>query len=329
MATISGTPTNIANSGNYTAGSGSNRVVVFGVCFSDNAAGTTVTGVTFGGIACHRIGGAEADPGSVNRAYVDLWYMNEADSIPAGAQAVTASYSAGILSTRILCFTVQGANQTDFSVTDSDITTSGTSLSLSLTSLDSSFAVAVANLLHNASNTDVTWTWTGSTENADGTSGAPNQRFSSSHRDVTTGTTESIGASWSVAVAAASFAVLIKDVSSSSSATVTPAQATLTVSGKTPTTSAFQNVRIREILVNGSGQAIGNATDITLLVWYAARCGGAPDVSLNGLTTDSEGSTSWSIPSGTLGYQDPIFYVAQNAVSLSHYTAARLIPSYE
>jgi hypothetical protein len=119
------------------------------------------------------------------------------------------------------------------------------------------------------------------------------------------------------------------DIAGGTTATVTPAPAALSLQGRAPTTSAFQNVRIREVLTNGSGQVVSNATDITLLVWYAARCGGAPDISLNGMTTDSNGTISWSIPTGGLGYQSPIFYVAQNAVSLSHYTAARLIPNYE
>mgnify|MGYP001591711135 CR=1 FL=1 len=110
---------------------------------------------------------------------------------------------------------------------------------------------------------------------------------------------------------------------------LTPAQAALTLNGRGVTTSAFQNVRIRELLVNGSGQAIASATDITLLVWYAGRCGGAPDVSLNSMTTDADGTTSWSIATGTLAFNQAIFYVAQNSVSLSHYAAARMTPSYE
>jgi hypothetical protein len=119
------------------------------------------------------------------------------------------------------------------------------------------------------------------------------------------------------------------EYSTGGSATVTPAQAALTLNGRTPTTSFFQFVRIREVLVNGSGQAVGSATSIGLRVWYSSICAGAPDVSLNGMTTDADGSTSWSIPTGTLGYNDPIFFVAQNSLSYSHYTCGRLVPSYE
>lgn len=112
-------------------------------------------------------------------------------------------------------------------------------------------------------------------------------------------------------------------------ATVTPAPALVTVSGRAPATSAFQNVRIREVLVNESGQVVGGAANITLLVWYSGRFGGAPDVSLNGMTSDTNGTTSWSIATGTLAYNDPIAYVAQDSVSFSNYTCARMIPSYE
>lgn len=121
----------------------------------------------------------------------------------------------------------------------------------------------------------------------------------------------------------------VKAASGGSSTTVAPAQATLTLNGKTPSTSAFQNVRIRQVLVNEGGQAVANAANITLLVWYSGRFGGAPDVSLNGMTSDANGTISWSIPTGTLGYQQPIAYVAQDSVSFSNYTCARLTPSYE
>jgi hypothetical protein len=117
--------------------------------------------------------------------------------------------------------------------------------------------------------------------------------------------------------------------SGGSSTTAQPDKATLTLSGRTPTTSSFTNVRIREVLINGSGQAVSNATDITLCVWYAGRIGGAPDVSINGQTTDPNGTTSWSIATGSLAFNQTIFYVAQNSLSYSHYAAGRIVPSYE
>lgn len=132
------------------------------------------------------------------------------------------------------------------------------------------------------------------------------------------------GDSNSIAVAAS-----FKASASGSSTTVTPAQAALALNGRTPATSAFTNVRIREVLVNASGQAVGSASDIGLRVWYSGICAGPPDVSLNGLTTDANGTTSWSIATGTLGVNQPIFFVAQNSVSYSHYCCGRIVPSYE
>lgn len=124
-------------------------------------------------------------------------------------------------------------------------------------------------------------------------------------------------------------AIAIKAATGGSSTTVTPATALVTVSGRIPTTSAFQNVRIREVLVNESGQAVGGAANIHLAVWYGGVLNGAPDISLNGLTTDAAGTTSWSIATGSLAYNQPIFYVAQDSLSYSKYTCARMIPSYE
>ena len=114
-----------------------------------------------------------------------------------------------------------------------------------------------------------------------------------------------------------------------SSTTVTPTTGSVVVQGRAPTTSAFTNVRIRDVLVNESGQPVGGAANITLLVWYSGRFGGAPDVSLNGFTTDAAGTASWSIPTGSLAYNQPIAYVAQDSLSFSNYTCARMIPAYE
>lgn len=114
------------------------------------------------------------------------------------------------------------------------------------------------------------------------------------------------------------------------SATLTPAQAALTLNGRTPTTSAFQNVRIREVLVNASGQPQGNLTGISLLVWYRKSPWNAPDLSYSDMTTDANGTASWSILTGTLAYGDPVFYVAGHSTpSFSAWTCAQVIPSYE
>jgi hypothetical protein len=122
----------------------------------------------------------------------------------------------------------------------------------------------------------------------------------------------------------------IKPAGGSSSTTVTPGVGAATLNGRNPTTSAFSNVRIREVLVNASGQPVGSVSNISLLVWYAGRAVGAPDVSLNSMTTDADGTTSWSIASGTLAFNQAVFYVAMSSdTSVSAQTCARVVPSYE
>lgn len=117
--------------------------------------------------------------------------------------------------------------------------------------------------------------------------------------------------------------------SGASTVTKTPATGNLSLAGRAVLTNAFSAVRIREVLINESGQPIVSATNIHLAVWYGGACRGAPDVSLNAQTTDANGTTSWSISTGTLNNGTAIFYVAQDSLSFSNYTAARMIPSYE
>lgn len=119
------------------------------------------------------------------------------------------------------------------------------------------------------------------------------------------------------------------DETEATEVTKTPAQAVLDLSGRAPSTSAFTNVRIRDVLINESGQPVASASSIRLMVWYNGECIGAPDVSVNGMTTDANGTASWSISTGSLVNGQSIFYVAQNSISFSTYTCARMIPSYE
>lgn len=116
----------------------------------------------------------------------------------------------------------------------------------------------------------------------------------------------------------------------SSAATATPGVGAVTLNGRLPTTSNFSNVRIRDVLVSESGQLVANLSGADLLVWYAGYPIGAPDVSLANMTSDSEGTISWSIPTGTLAFNQAIFYVATSGdTSPSAYTCARVTPSYE
>jgi hypothetical protein len=133
-----------------------------------------------------------------------------------------------------------------------------------------------------------------------------------------------LGTSDDYVVAAAAF-----KLAGGSSTTVTPGVGSATINGRAPATSAFTAVRIREVLVNNSGQVVANATNIRLMVWYGGQCKGAADFSVNGQTSDPNGTTSWSVATGTLAFNDSIFFVAQDSISFSNYAAGRMTPSYE
>lgn len=112
-------------------------------------------------------------------------------------------------------------------------------------------------------------------------------------------------------------------------ATVNPAQATITAVQWSPSTNPFSNVRIREVLINEAGAPVTNQTGMHVVVWYSGIPTGPPDVSLSNATTDTAGSTSWSLPTGSLIYNQGVFYIAHDGhASMSVYTCARMIPTY-
>lgn len=111
--------------------------------------------------------------------------------------------------------------------------------------------------------------------------------------------------------------------------TVTPAPAALAANGRAPSTSIFSAVRIREVLVSESGSVAGDRTGINLAVWYSGVPTGAPDVSLAGLTTDPNGTTSWSIATGGLAHNQAVFMLAYSGSPPDTYTCGRLVPNYE
>jgi hypothetical protein len=112
-------------------------------------------------------------------------------------------------------------------------------------------------------------------------------------------------------------------------ATATPGVGAVTASGLAPTSNAFTNVRIREVLINEAGSPVANQTGIHLVVWYNGFPIGAPDLSYSNMTTDPTGTTSWSLATGTLIYNQRIFYVAHDGhASLSVYTCAQMQPTY-
>jgi hypothetical protein len=114
-----------------------------------------------------------------------------------------------------------------------------------------------------------------------------------------------------------------------SSVTKTPTTGNLSLGGLAPSHNAFNHVRIRDVLINESGQPIANAANITLKVWYSGYIAGPADFSRNAQTTDANGTASWSITRGSLVSGQTILYVAQDSLSFSNYTMARMVPSYE
>lgn len=123
------------------------------------------------------------------------------------------------------------------------------------------------------------------------------------------------------------FAVVFNP-SAGSSVTKEPSQAVLTLNLLAPSTNAFTYVAIQDTLVNESGQAVANAANIRLLVWYNGQAIGAPDYSANGQTSNASGSISWSVTPGSLANGQAIFYVAQDSISYSNYTCGRVVPTY-
>lgn len=124
-------------------------------------------------------------------------------------------------------------------------------------------------------------------------------------------------------------AIAFKISASSSESTISPLRGELLMVGQIPGVNSFTNVRIREVLINNAGSPVGGKTGIHLKVWYAGRAVGAPDLSLSDMTTDADGTTSWSIATGSLVLNQAIFYVADDGgASLSQYTCARMIPTY-
>lgn len=113
------------------------------------------------------------------------------------------------------------------------------------------------------------------------------------------------------------------------STTVTPTTGLATVNGRAGTVNSFSAVAIREVLINEAGSPVTNRTGIQLLVWYAGNPTGAPDLSYSALTTDADGTASWSLAPGGLTFNQVIFYVATDGgASLSQYTCARMTPTY-
>lgn len=192
-------------------------------------------------------------------------------------------------------------------------------------------ALLLAAGSHNATGNPTTYNWSGSsfTEIQAEKNASNFWTLSVATRNFNASGTVAASFTSSGATAGGIGVIAITESAGGGSTTVTPGVGSVTMQGRAPGSSAFNNVRIREVLVNASGQAVGGATGISLAVWYAGIPTGAPDVSLAGLTTDGAGTTSWSIATGTLAYNQSIFYVAYDPTTPTRWTCARMTPSYE
>jgi hypothetical protein len=115
----------------------------------------------------------------------------------------------------------------------------------------------------------------------------------------------------------------------SGSTTVTPTQGTITVNGRQASVNPFTNVRLSEVLINEAGSALASMTGMGLVIWYGGAPIGSPDLSYSAVTTGGAGTMSYSLATGSLVYNQAIFYVlTDGSASLSAWTCARVIPTY-
>lgn len=116
---IVNTPSTINDAANYTAETGSNRVVA--ICIrGEVAAGTTTLDVSDISFGAKTLGGAQIVLGAKlsntadwTREFVGIYYVKEAN-IPAGANAITVTWNQAVAGTtaEITAYTLSGVNQT-------------------------------------------------------------------------------------------------------------------------------------------------------------------------------------------------------------------------
>lgn len=149
------------------------------------------------------------------------------------------------------------------------------------------------------------------------------------------GAATSTAMSWTASGATSHFQYAVSLIASAGGGpvlgTVTPTTGSLRFSYSPPSLNPFTNVRISEILINEAGSPLAGRTGMHLLVWYEGYPFGAPDLSYSNATTGAAGTFSYSLASGPLLYNSPIFYLLTDgnaSGSLSGYTCARMVPTY-
>ena len=105
---IVGTPANIASGGSYTPEAGSNRLVVL-VAVAKNTPSVTLTNISYNGnTRTPTIQQTDSAGGDRDTAAICVFKESE---LPAGSTVATATWSATPTVSRIICFTVQDADQ--------------------------------------------------------------------------------------------------------------------------------------------------------------------------------------------------------------------------
>ena len=230
---------------NYTAGAGSNRIVLLGLAHTSSAgvAPTVYSAPTFGGTALTEVGSFIVN--STARFWVaSLWLLKEA-SIPSGSQAVVASWSTGsnnlnegnALST---LWTLSGVNQTTpVSATDSGTTNSATSVAGSgLSATGGGLVAYVCSYGVDSTGTVPSGYTEASRNNFDFVGQA-----SMGHKTISSAGTETPSFSWTGTAGAVILTANIQQ--SVAGTTITPSAGGASTTGNTPTVTPAQNTVIQ------------------------------------------------------------------------------------
>lgn len=130
---IVGSPAQVSSGGNYTPGAGSNRLVLM-IAFAKGAsAAPSLTNIAYNSVTRTPAVGADDGAGG-NRDGIGICIFKESE-LPAGAQAVTPTWSIAPAAQTILCYTIQDADQTTTVRTTANTFGNSTSVSLNLTGL--------------------------------------------------------------------------------------------------------------------------------------------------------------------------------------------------
>lgn len=105
---VLGTPANIASGGSYTLENSTNRLVVF-VALAKAVPAVTLTNISYNSIT-RTPSVQQNDSAGGSRDTVGICIYKESE-LPAGAASVTPTWSAGTSAQRIVCFTVEDADQ--------------------------------------------------------------------------------------------------------------------------------------------------------------------------------------------------------------------------